>query len=379
MDADVKGRLRLLLVAGQGGGCWGLATGAMATTTVTLRCAGRDRRTVSGRELPRTKVASRDRIDGSRVLRRFAPVTRPQPSVGLDGEELLSGGLLGHLGPEEASEFTGDSDGHDGGALALLGEMAMAVKETDLRVPGPVAGLGTSGGASGCVAVVPGSFGQQAAGVAVAALGDMPAMLLIAGGVLAGSDPQPGRELTRVREAREVADLGDQPQRGQRRDPAKRTQLCDLPLPTVLLGDMFKLGVESGELAVETVEVFCGWFGSVLGDLALLYGAQGGIYLAGGVLPQIKDLLLRSAFVERFLDKGAMREALTRTPVRLIDHAQLGVIGAASWYLSRDSNKPRVTRADAHTRDGAAPTMDLHEPASVAQRPQPPTRRGEKS
>ena len=135
----------------------------------------------------------------------------------------------------------------------------------------------------------------------------------------------------------------------------------------------------SDPLAVETVEVFCGWFGSVLGDLALLYGAQGGIYLAGGVLPQIKDLLLRSAFVERFLDKGAMREALTRTPVRLIDHAQLGVIGAASWYLSRDSNKPRVTRADAHTRDGAAPTMDLHEPASVAQRPQPPTRRGEKS
>jgi hypothetical protein len=57
MDANVKGRLRFLLVVGQGGGCWGLATGAMATTTVTLRCAGRDRRTVSGRELPRTRRA----------------------------------------------------------------------------------------------------------------------------------------------------------------------------------------------------------------------------------------------------------------------------------------------------------------------------------
>ncbi|GAA0717480.1 glucokinase [Dokdonella soli] len=94
----------------------------------------------------------------------------------------------------------------------------------------------------------------------------------------------------------------------------------------------------SDPLALETVEVFCGWFGGVLGDLALLYGAQGGIYLAGGVLPQIRDLLMRSTFVERFLDKGAMREALARTPVRLVDHAQLGVIGAASWYFARDSD-----------------------------------------
>ena len=92
-------------------------------------------------------------------------------------------------------------------------------------------------------------------------------------------------------------------------------------------------------LARETVAVFCGWFGAVLGDLALLYGAQGGVYLAGGVLPRIKPLLLQSTFVERFLDKGAMREALARTPVRLVDHAQLGVIGAASWYFARDADE----------------------------------------
>jgi glucokinase len=108
----------------------------------------------------------------------------------------------------------------------------------------------------------------------------------------------------------------------------------------------------SDALAVETVDVFCGWFGSVLGDLALLYGAQGGIYLAGGVLPQMKDLLVRSSFVERFLDKGAMREALARTSVRLVDHAQLGVIGAASWYFDRESDSPRAARADTSTRSG---------------------------
>ena len=131
MDADVKGRLRFVLLVGHGGGCWGLATGALATTTVTLRCAGRDRRTVSGRELPRTRVASRDRMEPSRVLRRFAPVAGPQPGLSGSGGEgllsgrVLSGGLVGHLGPQEAGELAGDCDGHDGGALALQADEAL--------------------------------------------------------------------------------------------------------------------------------------------------------------------------------------------------------------------------------------------------------------
>src|SRR3954449_10799364 len=80
MDARVEGKVEVFVVGhGGGGGCWGRATVAAATTTVTLRCAGRDRRTVSGRELPRTRVASRDRIDQSRVLRRFAPVAWLRP------------------------------------------------------------------------------------------------------------------------------------------------------------------------------------------------------------------------------------------------------------------------------------------------------------
>ncbi|HEY6943462.1 glucokinase [Dokdonella sp.] len=111
-------------------------------------------------------------------------------------------------------------------------------------------------------------------------------------------------------------------------------------------------------LASETVEVFCGWFGSVLGDLALLYGAQGGIYLAGGVLPQMKDLLVRSRFIERFLDKGAMREALARTSIRLVDHAQLGVIGAASWYFDRDDSERGTTSAATAHRTGTKATTD---------------------
>ena len=89
----------------------------------------------------------------------------------------------------------------------------------------------------------------------VAGLGDVPAMLLIAGGVLAGSDPEPGRELARVREAREVADLGDQPERGQGRDPAEAGQGLDLAGPPAAASELLEAGVQRRELALDAVEV----------------------------------------------------------------------------------------------------------------------------
>lgn len=88
----------------------------------------------------------------------------------------------------------------------------------------------------------------------------------------------------------------------------------------------------SDPLARESLDVFCGLLGSTVGDMALLYGVQG-VYLAGGILPHLRDYLVRSDFVTRFLNKGPMREALERVSVRLVEHGQLGVIGAASWYL----------------------------------------------
>jgi len=91
----------------------------------------------------------------------------------------------------------------------------------------------------------------------------------------------------------------------------------------------------SDPLAIETLQLFCGILGSTIGDMALLYGVQGGIYLAGGILPKLGQFLIGSSFVERFLNKGPMTKALQRIPVKLVEHGQLGVIGAASWYLEK--------------------------------------------
>ncbi|MFT3791926.1 MAG: glucokinase [Rudaea sp.] len=92
----------------------------------------------------------------------------------------------------------------------------------------------------------------------------------------------------------------------------------------------------SDALAAEAVEVFCAWFGSLIGDLVMMLGAYGGVYLAGGVLPQIAPLLRASGFAARLGDKGPLREALERVPVHLIEHGQLGVAGAAHWFLDHE-------------------------------------------
>lgn len=84
--------------------------------------------------------------------------------------------------------------------------------------------------------------------------------------------------------------------------------------------------------AREAVLMLCTLLGSVIGDLAATSGARSA-YVAGGVLPHIVDFLPHSRFHARLADKGALRTVLERVPVWMADDPQLGVLGAASWYL----------------------------------------------
>lgn len=82
-------------------------------------------------------------------------------------------------------------------------------------------------------------------------------------------------------------------------------------------------------IAVKAVDMFCAVLGRVAGDAVLATGARGGVVLAGGILPKIKDVLLQSAFAERFLDKGRMRDYVEPVPVNLIIREGAALVGAA--------------------------------------------------
>jgi len=88
-------------------------------------------------------------------------------------------------------------------------------------------------------------------------------------------------------------------------------------------------------LAKETLDIFCAVLGSVCGDLALTYGAKGGIFLGGGILPRMKEYLLQSDFMVRFQAKGIISHYLEDISVDLIVHKKPALIGAAAWLDKR--------------------------------------------
>jgi glucokinase len=96
--------------------------------------------------------------------------------------------------------------------------------------------------------------------------------------------------------------------------------------------------------AVEAVDLFCALLGSFAGNLAMVFMTRGGVYLAGGFLSSMFDLLQQSSFAPRFVHGRSVRAFLERVPVRVIEHGRHGVLGAAKWYLRRLAREPWVAR-----------------------------------
>lgn len=69
-------------------------------------------------------------------------------------------------------------------------------------------------------------------------------------------------------------------------------------------------------------ELFCCMLGTMAGNVALTFGASGGVYVAGGILPRFKDAFAGSGFRARFEQKGRLSAVLQSIPTYLIVHPQ---------------------------------------------------------
>ena len=81
--------------------------------------------------------------------------------------------------------------------------------------------------------------------------------------------------------------------------------------------------------ALQTLHMFCEGMGSAAGNLALTFGAKGGIYIAGGVIPRFQEFFINSGFRSKFEDKGRFVSYLQPIPVYLVIRSNLGLLGAA--------------------------------------------------
>ncbi|XYJ09606.1 glucokinase [Telluria sp. B2] len=95
----------------------------------------------------------------------------------------------------------------------------------------------------------------------------------------------------------------------------------------------------AGECALssEVLDVFCGMLGTVAGNLVVTLGAQGGVYIGGGIVPRLGERFAASSFRSRFEQKGRFSSYLAQVPTYVITAqypAFLGVSAILSEKLS---------------------------------------------
>ena len=90
----------------------------------------------------------------------------------------------------------------------------------------------------------------------------------------------------------------------------------------------------SDKTAIEALSVFCQILGSTASNLALITGAKGGVYIAGGIVPRFLDFVVDSEIRKRFDDKGRFRSYVETIPLRVLLKSQPGLYGAMRYLKS---------------------------------------------
>lgn len=211
----------------------------------------------------------------------------------------------------------------DAGALRTVvgADMPFGVENGPVLVMGPGTGLG-------CAAVLPGTVRDPCARV-------LPSEGSHA--LLATVTPREAAILAQM--ARSYADVDADyvlSGPGLLRLYRAISELDGLPQVLAAPAEVSRAGM-AGESAAarEALDVFCALLGSFCADAAIMLRASGGVVLAGGILPHIETFVATSDFAPRFRRTGAMRSFLERVPVRLIDHGDLGIVGAGCWSLGQ--------------------------------------------
>jgi glucokinase len=89
-------------------------------------------------------------------------------------------------------------------------------------------------------------------------------------------------------------------------------------------------GNQGDEACAATMNQFFSFLGSAAADLALITGAFGGLYIAGGIVPACIEQLQQSPFRERFDDKNRYADYMRRIPTYVITDPVPGLTGLAA-------------------------------------------------
>jgi glucokinase len=98
-------------------------------------------------------------------------------------------------------------------------------------------------------------------------------------------------------------------------------------------------------VSMAALDMFCATLGSVAGNIALTFGARGGFFIAGGIVPRIADYVASSQFRAHFEAKGRFRAYLEAIPVDVVlntDAAFIGLRSLAAQLELAGASAPRA-------------------------------------
>ncbi len=94
--------------------------------------------------------------------------------------------------------------------------------------------------------------------------------------------------------------------------------LSGVPAPELRPDEISQRALKGDSLAHDAVTLFFSFLGTVAGNLALTLGAFGGVYIAGGIAPRLKDVFVASPFRAKFEAKGRYSSYMTDIPTWLV-------------------------------------------------------------
>ncbi|MDP1899592.1 MAG: glucokinase [Rubrivivax sp.] len=109
------------------------------------------------------------------------------------------------------------------------------------------------------------------------------------------------------------------------------------PADTLGAGEIVERGLSGlDDVCSRSLDAFCALLGGFAGNVALVLGARGGVYIGGGIVPRLGERFFESRFRERFEAKGRFQPYLRAIPTALITDTLVALSGAAAALAPRN-------------------------------------------
>lgn len=116
---------------------------------------------------------------------------------------------------------------------------------------------------------------------------------------------------------------------------AVHAAICErhgVPYTRMLPSEIQKAAHEGDAISLEVCEVRGTAVMGAMGDMAVIFGAEGGVVLAGGVSERLIDYIDTDRALARFMQRGPMSDYVSKIPVQLMLNHTAPLFGAAALY-----------------------------------------------